>query len=84
MDKDSISGSSGEDNDNYYTEIVQPKSNKGFVLVVSAYGTKKFKQQIIDALQTFDFDDESANTIDVSDIHGQNIFKPDYEPDLRS
>lgn len=76
---DSIEICTGENKEVYRTEITQSKNNNGFILVVTAYGSRQFKQNIINALKAFDWDDENDNTIYVSDIHGCDVLKPDYE-----
>lgn len=76
---DAINGSFGEDKDNYYHEIVQSKKNKGFVLILTTYGSKEFNQELLDTLKRFDFDEDNGNTISVSDIHGCDVLGPDYE-----
>ena len=75
-ENDNIWLSSGEDSENYKVQITQSKKNNGIVFIVSAYGSKKFKQKIIKVLKKLDSDKE--NNIEVNDIHGQDVFEPEY------
>jgi hypothetical protein len=81
MDDDEvmIGMSTGEDGDNYFAEVQQPKESKALVLVVTMHGTKQFMKDLVYGLKSFDFDDENGNYISVQDIHGDNALKPDYE-----
>jgi hypothetical protein len=83
MAKKRGTGASGKEKKRDDQAKARSKKREELVLIITATGTAKFKQELIDALKIIDlktvFAEHGKNRILVEDIHGGNVLWPDYQ-----